>query len=555
MMYQTVSQMKKQINLFVAIFISLFCVIAEFLICSSPAYAQGFMARPMKMEFQAYPGRTVHRTLELSNYVVTQNITLDLKLLELTQNEQGHWGAIESGSTTDTSNSASCLNWTNLSTQSVEIKLLETVSVTVTVKVPSSARGFYAAALIAQTRSPKPKKGRIGIIIRFLIPVLVEVQGRPVRQKIELADASMQFLEQSQKNPATTVVSMNIVNKSRTYSRLKGNVNVMRQAGGHWQSVSSAEFREVGIMPGVKLNLKSDLKRRLPSGKYKLKGTLYVDGRRIKPLVKEIEFVGDPTMTKIAADTSLILEPSTLSIKGVPGSIRTTAIKVQNPSEEAINVSVDVEDPEPLRGVALGELKGEDLSCAEWVKVIPDNFTLRPGRHQGIRIIAKLPKRGKIYPNYYATLNFHATYSDGQSAGKNTSLIWLKNAKVKVKPAAQIIKASLAAEEGSRYIIRTKSGNVGDVHFNPKCNATVTKPDGAPVFETALSGQRQVMLPLETRDFSGILDFSRVEEGIYRLTVSMDYGEKTKQVSKILPIQISVEEGEKIVTVIPVHEK
>jgi len=532
----------------------IFMFIAIFSIFLSPVYGQGFMVEPMKMELTIRAGQTIEEVLQLRN-TGGQNIkTLDLKLMELTQSDTGAWWVIEPGSNVDISHLSSCLEWIKLSAESVEVNPLEMVPVKVNFRIPRSARGFYAAALIAQTRPKRGTKG-IAIVFRFLIPILVEIQGRAARQKIELGDTSMQFLEQSQKNPATTVVSMNIVNKGRTYSRLKGNVNVMRQAGGHWQRVSSAEFREVGIMPGVELNLKSDLKRRLPSGKYKLKGTLYVDGRHIKPLVKEIEFVGDPTVTKIAADTSLILEPSTLSIKGVPGSIRTTAIKVQNPSEEAINVSVDVEDPEPLRGVALGELKGEDLSCAEWVKVIPDNFTLRPGRHRGIRIIAKLPKREEIYPNYYATLNFHATYSDGQSAGKNTSLIWLKNAKVKVKLAAQIIKASLAAEEGSRYIIRTKSGNVGDVHFNPKCNATVTKPDGAPVLETALSGQRQVMLPLETRDFSGILDFSRVEEGIYRLTVSMDYGEKTKQVSKILPIQISVEEGEKIVTVIPVHEK
>ncbi|GAH75943.1 unnamed protein product, partial [marine sediment metagenome] len=271
--------------------------------------------------------------------------------------------------------------------------------------------------------------------------------------------------------------------------------NVMWQVGEYWQRVTSAEFREVGIIPGVKLNLESDLKRRLPSGEYKLRGTLYVDGRRIRPLVKEIEFVGDPTVSKVAADTSLILEPSTLSIKAVPGGTRTAGIKIGSLSEEAVNVSVDVEVPKSFRGTSLGELKGEDLSCAEWVKVVPDDFTLRPGRHRNIRIITRLPKNEKIYPNYYAILNFHATYTDGQSAGKNTSLILLENAKIKAKPAAQIIKASLAAEEGSRYIIRTKSSNVGDVHFTPECKAIVTKPDGALVLESALSGQRHVMLP------------------------------------------------------------
>jgi len=547
--------MRKEIELFVLL--SFIFLIVGLLVYSSPAHAQGFMVRPMKMELQPRAGQTVEKVLELRNLAANKTLTLDLKLMELTQSKTGGWWVIEPGSNIDTSNLYSCLEWIKLSAETVEVKPLETVPVKVSLRIPRRARGFYAAALIAQTRPSKPKEGRIriGIAIRFLIPVLVEIQGRPVRQRIELAGASMQFLEQSEKNPATTLVLMDIVNKGGTYSRLKGNINVMRQAGEHWQRVSQAEFREVGIIPGVELNLKSDLKRRLPSGEYKLRGTVYVDGRRIKPLVKEIGFVGDPTVRKVAADTSLILEPSTLSIKAVPGGTRTTAIKIQNPSEEAVNVSVDVELPESLRAVALGELKGEDLSCARWIEVIPDSFTVRPGRHRSIRIVAKLPKSEEIYPNHYATLNFHATYTDGQSAGKNTSLILLENAKIKAKPAAQIMKASLAAEEGSRYIIRTRCANVGNVHFNPKCNATVTKPDGAPVLESALSGQRHVMLPLEIRDFSGILDFSTVEEGIYRLTVSMDYGEKTGEVSKILPIQVSLEEGEKIVAAIPIDEE
>ncbi|MBA7475851.1 hypothetical protein ES707_11225 [subsurface metagenome] len=532
----------------------IFIFIAIFSIFLAPAYGQGFMVEPMKMEFTIRPGQTIEKVLELRSTGIHETKTLDLKLMELTQSETGIWRVIEPASDVDTSHLSSCLKWIKLSAETVKVKSLEMVPVKVNLHIPRSARGFYAAALTAQTR---PKRGRKGITIvfRFLIPILVEIQGRPARQKIELADASMQFLEQSQKNSATTLVSMNIVNKGGTYSRLKGNVNVMWQVGEHWQRVTSAEFREVGIIPGVKLNLESDLKRRLPSGKYELKGTVYVDGRRIRPLVKEIEFVGDPTVTKVAADTPLILEPSTLSIKAIPGSTRTSAIKVRNLSEEAVNVSVDVEVPEPLGNVALGELKGEDLSCAEWIKVIPDSFTVRPGRHRSIRVIARLPKNEKMYAKYYATLVLRAAYTDGQSAGKNTSLILLQNAKIEAKAAAQIMKVSLAAEEGSRYIVRAKSANVGDVHFTPECKAIVTKPDGAPVLESAPSGQGQVMLPLETRDFSGILDFSGVEEGIYRLTVSIDYREKTEEVSKILPIQVSLEEGEKIVTVISVNEE
>jgi len=549
------SQMKKQTNLFFAVLSSFVCLTATMLIWFSPLYAQGFMVRPMKMEYQVYLGQTVHQTLELSNYEVNQSIILDLQLLELTQNEQGHWGVIEPGSAIDTSQFPSCLKWIRLSTESVKVEPMQSASVRVTVKVPHSARGFYAAAIIAQTRPPEPKKGGIGIIIRFLIPVFMEVQGRPVSQKIELTNVGMNFLEQSERMPATTLVSMGIANKGLTFPRLKGSLKVMKFSKGHWRNVSQAEFREVDILPGINLNLKSDLKRRLPSGKYKLMGTLYVDGRQMKPLVKEIDFIGDSTVTDVAADTSLILEPSTLSIKAIPGSVRTTVIKVQNPSEEAVNVSVAVEVPVSLRGVSLGKLKGDDLACAEWVEVAPDNFTLRPGGRQNIRIVARLPKNPEMYGNYYAVLVLRAAYADGQSAGASTSLVWLENAKIKAKRAAQLMKLSLATDERSRYIVQAKFANVGNIHFTPKCKATVAKADGTPLLETALSGQTEIMLPLGTGDFSGSLDLSGVQAGEYGLSALMDYGEKVKLASKILPIRVSDEEGQKVVTLIPVNAK
>jgi len=538
----------------VSITSSFLFLIIGLLIFSLPVYAQWFMVRPTKLELQPYPGQTVQQTVELVNYT-TQSITLDLKLFELTQDEQGHWRVIESGSVSDTPDSRSCLNWTSLSTKSAELKPMQTAPVTVTLKVPFSAHGFYKGALTVQTKPPEPKKGKIGIIIRFLIPILVELKGRPIRQKIELTDASMQFVEQSEKNSPTTLVSMNVVNKGETCPRVEGSIDVMRQVGKHWQKVASTEFRQVSIMPGVELNLKNDLKRRLPSGKYKLRGTLRVNGRRIKLLTKEMDFIGDSAITKVAADISLIFDPSILSIEAVPGSARAAGVKIQNLSEEIVNVSVGVETPKPFLGVSLDQLKGEDLSCVKWVKVIPSNFTLTPGRHRTIRITAKLPKNEKLYPNYYANLNFCAEYTDGQSAGENTSLIWLKNTKINAEPAAQIMRVSLVVEEDSKYVIQVKSTNTGNVHFIPECKAAVTNSDGVPVLETALDDQGQVMLPLEIKDFSGILDFSKTEEGIYRLSVSMDYGEKTEEVNKILPIQVSIEEGEKIVTVISVNEK
>ena len=545
----------KRISHFLYIFI--FCVIIIFSVFPLlTIYGQGIMVKPMRLDIYCRQGDSIEKEIEITNMLAERAQTVYIEMMYLGETQNGRWAAIPKDSKMSKKlKTWSCLDWVKVDKKQLYIQPLGKDKVQVKIKVPLRVYGFHGMAIIVRSEPIRTGKANIAVVLRFLVPVLVEIQGRPLRQKIDLVDINMQFLEQSKENPATTLVSISIANKGETYSGLKGNIDVMYQSKEHWQRVAQADFSEVGIIPGVELNLKSDLKRCLPSGKYKLRGTLYVDGRQTNLLVKEIDFIGDPTITKVAADVPLILEPSILCIKAVPGGARTAGIKIQNLSEETVNVSVGVEVPKSLRGVSLGKLKGEDFACTGWIRVIPDNFTLTPGRHRNICIIAKLPKNEQIYANYYVTLNFRAEYTDGQSAGKNTSLIWLKNAKIKSEPAAQIMKIGLTAEEDPRYIIQAKCANIGNIHFSPTCKATVTKPDGTSMLETVLSGYRQVTLPLEIADFSGILDFSMIEEGIYRITLLMDYGEKGEQISKILPIQVSVEEGKKIVTTISVNEK
>lgn len=511
-------------------------------ISAVPASGQGFMVKPMKIEAAVRPGRTVERVLELRNASPEGTEILDLKLVDLAQTSQGNLQAVEKPSGINTPSSFSCLRWTKLSTDSVTVEAMQAASVTITIKAPAGARGFYAAGILAQIRAA-PTDKTVSIIIRFLIPIYVEIQGRPVRQKIQLNDVGMEFIEQSEKQPATTLLSMGIANQGRTYSRIKGTARVMRYWEGHWGNVTTAEFKELGILPGVKLNLRSDLARRLPSGRYKLTGTLYVDGRRIRPLEKEIEFVGDPSVTKLAVDTPLIIEPPMLSVTCAPGANRAAVIKVENASEDPVIIEAVAAIPPVLRGVALGDLKGEDLSCAEWVKVMPEKFTLRGAGRQNIGVIIKMPKAESIHPNYYGLLSLRATYPDGQSAGQTTTLICVQNKMVKAKPAAQVMKLTLAADEPSKYIVHAKFGNIGNVHFTPQCKAAITTAIGATVAQTALSGETGLMLPLETRDFSGVLDFSRVDEGIYILKAVLEYGDGGA-VNKEIPIRVSIDEDQ-----------
>jgi hypothetical protein len=57
------------------------------------------------------------------------------------------------------------------------------------------------------------------------------------------------------------------------------------------------------------------------------------------------------------------------------------------------------------------------------------------------------------------------------------------------------------------------------------------------------------MLPLELRNFSGMVDFSKIAAGVYRLEAIMQCGAGGKA-TKMVPIQVSVKGEQRIVEVI-----
>jgi hypothetical protein len=359
----------------------------------------------------------------------------------------------------------------------------------------------------------------------------------------------MTFRKGGENLPAATLVSMGVANAGRTYSRIKGSVKVMYFLNDRWRPVSTAEIKELGIIPGATLKLNSDLERRLPSGKYKLTASLYVDGRRVKPLEKEIEFEGDPAVTKLAVDTALTLDPPELTIAAAPGATRTAVLKVENASEDAVEITAESATPAPMRGVAMGELKGDALSCASWIEVSPAKFTLRAGGKQNVRVMARMPQADVMQANYYAFLTLRATYPDGQSAGQTTTLACVANKGVESKPAVQATKMTLASAEGAKYAVQARFANIGNVHFTPKCRAMLATGQGQTVMETELSGEEGMMLPLEIRDFSGEMDFEKVEPGAYALKAVLECG-AGQGAAEQLPIRVSLENGQKIVTIL-----
>ncbi len=547
---------------------------ASVFVSGGSAFGQlgGFVVQPMRLDIAALPGRVFETALGLQSSDPSQTHTAEISIIEMTQWEDGQWRIIEPNSPEDPNSSnlgldisklSSCSKWISFGqrkkSKTLEIPLMGTAYIKVNVRVPRRTRGFYAAGILV-TMQPRPDLGgNVAVRVRFLVPVLVEVQGRPLRHKIELGDMELEFIEPSKENPATTDVLMNIDNNGGTRSNLKGFAQIKGFLDGHWREITTAEFTSTRIIPGAKLRLRSNLGRSLPSGKYRVAGWLYVDGRRASRTMDEIDFVGDTSVKEVATDTPLDLQPSVVSISGQPGATRTSSIKVYNASEETVNIQTAIGLPRILQGVSFGNWKGVDMDCSGWLKIEPEKFTLKSYAQQSIRIIAKMPDTlAAMYPCYYAVLGLFSTYADGQRGGVTTANICVANENISVEPFVEGMVLRPALKEGSEYYIVAKFGNFERIHITPiRCRAGVVgaaDPTGRPRAMTVLSSiKSDIMLPFTSRVYSGVIDFSNVPVGTYRLVAELQYS-PGQMVDKQIGIRVMTQGGQKVIEVLQLEE-
>jgi len=513
-----------------------------------------FIVQPMKLVVPVTAGRRVPLEVSIENTAMDRTDNVSLRITDIAQDANAIWQIVEPDSTFDKSKLRSCQSWLHLANDSVEVRPLARVPIRLYAEVPQGTRGYYCAALVAQAlvQAGQIEGMATAMILEFVVPVIINVQGRPMQQDIKLMDVGLEFRPQTMDNAAASLATLSVKNNGGTYSLLKAYSRIWGKFGGHWRKVADVEYpSDISIIPGAEFTLRKDIGRPLPGGEYKVEGYLAVDGARADQLGREFEFKGDSRVREVDVKSGLALDLDTtqLTLEAAPGQSRSGTILVVNASDDAVTVDVTVGLPEQMEGKVWENIRGEQFACTDWLQVSPPQFTLQARQRTNLRILCKMPA-SSTQPNYYARIALSAKYPDGQDAGSMDTYVCVAN-----KSGQRLVRVfgfpvNLAESSPGRYIVTARFGNFGDTHVQPTCQGVLTAWGTNEVYKKMVmesAGQSGAMLPLETRPFNGVLDVAGVPAGRYRLTavVIHDRGADVVQSQTVLDV-IDTDEGKAV---------
>ncbi|MBN1360258.1 MAG: hypothetical protein JW993_06690 [Sedimentisphaerales bacterium] len=504
-----------------------------------------FLVNPMKVSVEMSPGRQQTASISIDNTLDEPQV-VDLKLVDLTQGADGVWRRIEvDDPNADKVGAYSCRSWLLLQQSSVNLPPGQRAPARVQITVPRGVSGYYFAAIIA---SMQPRPGAVqgwsaGMDLEFLIPVIVKVRGRALPQRISVEDVGLTFQRQTATTNPASLATMTIRNAGLTFSRLEAMVRISKKLGGHWRRITEQRIPaegDLGIIPGVTLNLAIDVGRPLSKGEYQVQGFLYADGRVTDQLDKQLMFEGDMrALGNLPSDAALDLDPIELVVPAAPGRVGMKNLVVFNASEETVVVDMSAALPDHMVAAGLPAdeqgriLRGEHFDCSKWLSFQPSKFTLTGYRRQYVMVQCDIPENATNLPQYFAQVKLRAVFPDGQDAGTTTGRIYVENNRAQVTPRVELTQVTFSAETtASRYLVVAQGVNLGTTRILPRCRAVVRTPLPDDVEMTRFEMTSDVyksfgpMLPMEHRMFSGVLDVSTFPVGRYRLGVILTHDEQ-----------------------------
>ncbi|MCH8193006.1 MAG: hypothetical protein IIA65_03180 [Planctomycetes bacterium] len=507
-----------------------------------------FMVQPMIYEISTLARERLQAEIILQNMDNLDVKYASVKLVELGQLESGTWDPIDANDPLDAAKIAghqSCKDWIRMGVapgETIEIPLMDSRHIPLEIEVPVRVRGFYTAGIVV---SLLPRPGETGVTVRydFVVPILITIEGRALPKRIGLVDAGLEFVQGSGTASDRTFITLGVENTGSTYAKIVGVAQLTQKLKDDRTRLVKKDivFDVVGIIPGSRLRLREDLFRTLPTGTYEVTGALYIDGRHSRPIRKVVEYISPDGSDGLArGDAAIWLDPLLVEIEASPGRRSKTIVTISNNADEAVTVKSSLLVPEGLvnRALLSGE-RLEELSCAGWLSVKPQEFTLKAFSKRNLQLSLRMPGREGLpqwsyQPGaYYANLRLYGFYGDGQLAGVIDTHVSVKDKTVQASVNVIVKQLKIEAAGKSKFDVVATFVNRSLIDIEPICMVGVYALDGSADGEQVSYDRLQnsrvgdaIMLPFEERDFSKQLDFSRRPAGNYRVDALFVLGEE-----------------------------
>jgi Bacterial protein of unknown function (DUF916) len=234
--------------------------------------------------------------------------------------------------------------------------------------------------------------------------------------------------------------------------------------------------------------------------------------------------------------SGLTVSPVVFELSADPGDKVTNQMKVFNPTDSPIEVTMGVNDFTPVgeEGEVRLQEPGENktFSIATWTKVSPEKFTIQPKKQQIVDFTISPPKDaepGGHYGSIVATIGA-STPSEvpGSSISTKSGGLVLLRVSGQVKEELQIarFKAVKDFQQTGPVDFDILFTNTGSVHVRPAGFITVTDMFGRKVSETEI--EQKNVIPGASRKVTANLPKKGLF-GRYTATLVVNYGNGSKQ--------------------------
>jgi len=276
----------------------------------------------------------------------------------------------------------SAVGWIKAKKAEFEVAGKSSGKAEVIIAVPKTAQpGDYFACIFAQTQAPKKAKTtqgvevtinvnfRLGCIMRIIVP------GRTIPKKAEVSEARVEMPSVENKEEGIKIIAT-LANKCPLHLDARGEVIIKNSANRIFdkfvlQGAGKNVKGEALIYPMGAREFSGTVQRPLPPGEY-IAEVIFDYGYRMQKAKAQISFTVSPEVGgKQKEFLTLTAEPNPIELEMLSGAFRARAVKIFNL------------DFEPMVVWA--------VSRVPWIKVEPDEFSIRSGKEKSLRITISVP--------------------------------------------------------------------------------------------------------------------------------------------------------------------